>query len=265
MTGLKYHRITGPTEQKELWCPSTARAQAKRHAAQFVADRSVCLGTRAGDVPRPIVVAPYDAELFGHWWFEGPWFLEEVLRALDARAHAGDIAPITLLGYLEQEPALVVAEPAGSSWGEGGFGQAWLGPSLAPSHATSMSPAHVLRHIRHAEASVQALVRHRRSADGLAGQALEQAIRELLLLEASDWGFMLRRGEMAEYAASRVRVHARRVDRLCRLAEREWFGDEEIAWIKETCEHTPFLAALRGEQIRDAFDGWGPKRRAGAF
>jgi 1,4-alpha-glucan branching enzyme len=203
------------------------------------------------------MVAPYDAELFGHWWFEGPWFLEEVLRLLDRSARAGDIAPITLGGYLAAEPELVIAEPAASSWGEGGFGEAWLGRALDPSREVGMSPAHLVRHVRHAEKVVQGLVRARRGADGLAGRALDQAIRELFLLESSDWGFMIRRGEMAEYAASRVRVHAGRVDRLCRLAGRGWIGADEAEWLEATCERTPFLAELAGDSIRDAFDPWG--------
>jgi 1,4-alpha-glucan branching enzyme len=256
MTGLKYHRITGPTAQKAPWDPARAEAQARLDAEHFVAERAASLHARAGQRPSPIVVAPYDAELFGHWWFEGPWFLEHALRALDRSRLAGEIAPITLGGYLAVEPRLVVAEPAASSWGEGGFGEAWLGRALDPSRSGDMSPAHLVRHVRHAEETVSRAVRARRSADGLAGRALDQAIRELLLLEASDWGFMIRRGDMAEYATARVRAHASRVDRLCRLAGRGWIGANEARWIEATCERTPFLAELAGERLRDAFDPW---------
>ena len=254
MTGLKYHRITGPGPHKELWDPAAAEARARVDAEAFVAERIATLRAGQGRGSRPVVVAPYDAELFGHWWFEGPIFLEHTLRALHHAERAGTIAPVTLGAYLASEPDLVVAEPSASSWGEGGFGEAWLGGALDPERTEGMSPAHLVRHVRHAEQTVQALVRARRGADGVAGRALDQAIRELILLEASDWGFMIRRGEMATYAAARVRAHASRVDRLCRLAGRDWIGESEARWIEATCERTPFLAALEGEALRDAFD-----------
>ncbi|MRG97201.1 glycoside hydrolase family 57 protein [Polyangium spumosum] len=254
MTGLKYHRITGPGPHKELWDPAAAEARARADAERFVAERVGAIRAGQGRGPRPVVVAPYDAELFGHWWFEGPLFLEHALRALHRAELAGEIAPVTLGAYLAAEPDLAVAEPSASSWGEGGFGEAWLGRALEPDRTDGMSPAHLVRHVRHAEHAVQGLVRARRGADGVAGRALDQAIRELVLLEASDWGFMIRRGEMAAYAAARVRAHASRVDRLCRLAGRGWIGEAEARWIEATCERTPFLAELEGEHLRDAFD-----------
>jgi 1,4-alpha-glucan branching enzyme len=256
-TGLKYHRVTGPGPHKEPWDPSKAEARARADAERFVERRRAALSAISGAGPAPLVVAPYDAELFGHWWFEGPIFLEHVLRGLDRSARAGGIAATTLGGHLARQPDLVVAEPAASSWGEGGFGEAWLGRALDPARTRGLSPAHLLRHVRHAERAVEALVRARRGACGLSGRALDQAIRELLLLESSDWGFMIRRGEMAEYAEARVRAHASRVDRLCRVAAHDWIGPDEARWVESACERTPFLADLAGEGIRDAFDGWG--------
>src|SRR5206468_2747464 len=83
LTGLKYHRITGKTDVKEPYEPERARERLEAHAAHFVDARvhQVAWLARAMDRP-PIIVCPYDAELFGHWWFEGPWWLEAVLRRL---------------------------------------------------------------------------------------------------------------------------------------------------------------------------------------
>jgi len=254
MTGLKYHRITGLSAEKALWDPTIAEARARLDAERFVASRVASLREISAQRSSPIVVAPYDAELFGHWWFEGPWFLEFVLRALYTRERADEIASMTLGSYLAKDPNLVLADPAASSWGEGGFGEAWLGRALDPRRAGGLSPAQLVRHTRHAARTVEACVHARREVDGYAGRALDQAIRELLLLEASDWGFMLRRGEMSEYAIARISAHASRVDRLCRLAGRGLFGKEEESWIDAICERTPFLASLRGEALRDAFD-----------
>ncbi len=203
----------------------------------------------AGRSPPPIVVAPFDAELFGHWWFEGPAFLEHVLRELDASARRGGIGSITLGGYLERFPEIAVAEPAASSWGEGGFGAVWAGPEAA----------RLWRHVHHAERAVRAAVSAHRSAEGLAGRALDQAIRELMLLEASDWAFMMRRGEMTTYAESRVRAHTHRAGRLAarHRAGRESVTPEDGAWVDAVCVSDRFLWMLGGEGIRDAFDPWG--------
>jgi 1,4-alpha-glucan branching enzyme len=255
-TGLKYHRITGPGPDKAPWDPAAAEAMARAHAAHFVEARAERLATLRGPRPAPILVAPYDAELFGHWWFEGPIFLEHVLRALDRSRRESRIEAITPGGYLARGPSLALASPAASSWGEGGFGEAWVGRSVDPSRTNGLAPAHLLRHVHHAERTVHALCASRLRITGVAARALEQAVRELCLLEASDWGFMIRRGEMAAYAEVRVRAHAGRVDRLCRLAAAPWIGPEQERWIEAACARTPFLTMLPGERLRSAFDPW---------
>ncbi|MFT3775516.1 MAG: DUF1957 domain-containing protein [Minicystis sp.] len=244
MTGLKLHRITGPTEQKEPYDPEAATARAREHARHFVEAREAM--AREGGVPDPILVAPFDAELFGHWWFEGPAFLEHVFRALDASARAGGLAATTIGDHLERFPEATVAEPAASTWGEGGFGQVWAGPEAAL----------LWRHVHHAERNVRAAVTQRRQATGLSGRALDQAVRELLLLQASDWAFMMRRGEMTQYAEARVRAHVHRANRLASIALAESPKVEDLAWVHAVCDRDRFLAELSGEKIRDAFDPW---------
>jgi 1,4-alpha-glucan branching enzyme len=193
------------------------------------------------------VVAPFDAELFGHWWFEGPLFLEHVLRSLHASSLAGGIASTTLGDYLMRFPNAALAKPAPSSWGQGGFGEVWAGPEAA----------RLWRHVHHAERIICDAVAKRRSIGGLAGRALDQAIRELLLLEASDWAFMLHRGEMTEYAESRVRVHVHRANRLAAIATSGAPTEDDHGWVNAVCDRDRFLAELSGEDIRDAFDAWG--------
>jgi 1,4-alpha-glucan branching enzyme len=169
-----------------------------------------------------------------------------VLRALDASARAGGVASTTLGGYLERFPELPVAEPAPSSWGEGGFGQVWAGPEAA----------RLWRHVHHAERAVCDAASRARRAEGLAGRALDQAIRELLLLEASDWAFMICRGEMSTYAEARVRAHAHRATRLATIALADGATPEDVTFVEEVSSRDCFLAALQGEGIRDAFDPW---------
>lgn len=253
MTGLKYHRITGVGADKQVWNPERAAERALEDAQHFVSERSKMLEQRQDTRGRAMVVAPFDAELFGHWWFEGPNFLEQVLRTIHKSAHVTDVVATTLGGYLEKHQELVVAEPMASSWGEGGFADAWLGRSLTTNSAVDMSPAQLIRHLRHAERSVRRVLADPRLLSGPAGQAVDQAIVELLLLESSDWGFMLRRGDMARYAKGRVQAHASRVERLCRLVDRGWINAEDERWIVSLREHNPFLAQMESAHLRDVF------------
>jgi 1,4-alpha-glucan branching enzyme len=256
-TGLKYHRVTGVGVDKLVWNPERGEARARLDAEHFVAERVRVLEARKDS--RSVIVAPFDAELFGHWWFEGPTFLEHVLRTLDASknktnaTNATGVVASTLGGYLAQHAELAVADPMASSWGEGGFGDAWLGRSLDAQADPGMSPAHLIRHLRHAERTVRRVVATHGQVADVAGQAIDQAIVELLLLESSDWGFMLRRGDMARYATARVQAHASRVERLCRLVERGWINAEDERWILHLREHNPFLAQLDGRRLRDVF------------
>ena len=90
-------------------------------------------------------------------------------------------------------------------------------------------------------------VARRRHATGLAGRALDQAVRELLLLESSDWAFMLRRGEMTPYAEARVRAHASRAAAGSRASRwRAGERPEDAAWVEAVCDWDCFLAGLPG-------------------
>ncbi|MGK4006727.1 1,4-alpha-glucan branching protein domain-containing protein [Sorangium sp. So ce1036] len=243
MTGLKLHRVTGPGSDKAPYEPARAFAQARAHAAEFVARREAALASGSGAPAAPIQVAPYDAELFGHWWLEGPEFLEHALRRLAASER---VVPITLGAYLERHPPREIVEPAASTWGEGGFGSFWTGPSAA----------RLWRHAHHAERAVRGAVARCHGAGGLPGRALDQAIRELLLLQSSDWAFMMTTGEMVPYAEARVRAHAARARRLASLAEQALAAPADAAWLDAICTLDPFLSELTGPALRDAFDPW---------
>ena len=246
MTGLKLHRITGPGVEKDRYDPAAAAERARVHAAHFVSVRETALTLSPDGNKAPLLVAPFDAELFGHWWFEGPIFLENTLRALAASAHRGGVEATTLGGYLERFPEASVAEPAASTWGEGGFGEVWTGPAAA----------RLLRHVHQTERLVRRAAVRRRDAGGLAGRALDQAIRELLLLESSDWPFMLHRGDMAGYAEARAGAHAHRAARLAQIAETITPTMDDLTWVHAVASRDRFLGELTGEAIRDAFDPW---------
>jgi 1,4-alpha-glucan branching enzyme len=243
MTGLKYHRITGKTDKKLPYMPGVAEDCARTDALDFVRNRTGHADRLASMMPvPPVIVAPYDSELFGHWWFEGPRFLEWVFRHVHAnRPHA--IQPITLRGYLDRFPTALRTTPAASSWGAGGHGEVWVGPAAAP----------YWRHVHHASHRVEHLVRRHQDAAGPRGEALDLVIRELLLLQTSDWPFILSTATTVEYAEARLRAHAARVRRLCAMIESASMADGDITWMRELDQRDSFLSGLSGHTLRGAF------------
>jgi len=230
--GIKYHRVTGrdvPLSDKQPYDPSAARARALAHAAHFV-DERVKQVVRLRELfggHTPLVVAAYDAELFGHWWHEGIEFLEHVLRGLDARRV--EIEAVTPGDYLAAQPQLQTQRLSPSSWGEGGYNRVWLNESNA-----WMYPR-----LHAAESRMTALADRFNSghaagnpADKTLARALEQAARELLLAQSSDWAFQIHHGTTATYAAARFRSHLERFDSLADACERGAVNLEYLAEIE---------------------------------
>ncbi|MBV9949631.1 MAG: DUF1957 domain-containing protein [Myxococcales bacterium] len=190
----------------------------------------------------PVIVAPYDAELFGHWWFEGPAFLEAVFRALPESG--GELQAVTLREYLERHPRCVEAIPSASSWGAGGYGEVWVGREAA----------WTWRHVHNATRYAAWLVRRHRHADGRRGEALDQLLRELLLLQSSDLAFILKMGTVARYAEARIRAHVHRLRHLGHLVESGVIEGTDAAWLDDVRQRDNFLSQLAGDDLRAAFD-----------
>lgn len=195
-TGMKYYRITGGPGPKEVYQRDQALKTASGHAAHFLAERVAQVRKLAGILDRPpIIVAPYDAELFGHWWYEGPEFLDFLARKLGSEQK--EIALLTPGEYLHRHPTNQIARPGASSWGEEGYWRVWL----------NESNEWIYPHLQVAQERMTALARKHARATGLKARALKQAARELLLAQASDWPFILRAGTSPEYARRRVKDH----------------------------------------------------------
>jgi len=205
--GIKYFRITGdvPLDAKRPYMPDAARRRAEEHAGHFLLARQAQARRLAGHVHRPpIVVCPYDAELFGHWWLEGPHFLECLLRKTAGRQDS--IRLSTAAEYLAENPRQQAATPAASSWGDRGYFEVWL----------NGSNDWVYPHLHHAERTMVELAAEFPRTDGLLGRALNQCARELMLAQSSDWPFLMSVNTARGYAASRVREHVSRVHSLAR-------------------------------------------------
>ena len=222
-SGIKYHRITGQCDDKQLYDRVAAENTAAKHAIHFFGQ---CrqqireIGELGFD---PIIVAPFDAELFGHWWFEGPIFLEQFIRHV---ANKPDFQFTTPSEYLAVHPTQQITEPAPSTWGENGHLAVWLDPSNAwiypHLHAAAQKMSELAR-----KYGCQIAGQPRKRSDlpgtGLAGQApappvtdrvLKQLARELLLAQSSDWAFLMKTGTAREYATKQAIDHLARFNRL---------------------------------------------------
>ena len=202
--GIKYHRITGPTDEKSPYVRSQALKKAAEHAGNFLQSRKEQVQWLAGliDDRNPLMVAPYDAELFGHWWFEGPVWLDALLRGAARDQETPGL--ITPGEYLREYPRCQVATPSPSSWGQEGYAAVWL----------DRTNDWIYRHLHMAADRMVELAQTYPDADGLLGRALKQAARELMLAQSSDWAFIMKTGSHAEYAVKRTNDHVLRFTRL---------------------------------------------------
>ena len=204
-TGIKYHRVTGESRPKEVYNPRQALAKAHEHAQDFVDKRLRQIEQLSVSMDKPpIIVAPYDAELFGHWWFEGAHWLERVLRL--ASAGAGGVQLISCSDYLKQQPSPQIAIPAASTWGDQGYSSYWINDTNDWIYPLLFK----------AELEMVKLARdvHGLALTPIQTRALNQAARSILLAQASDWPFIMKSGTTIEYAHKCVTDHLARFNYL---------------------------------------------------
>ncbi|MEV4318262.1 glycoside hydrolase family 57 protein [Actinocrispum sp. NPDC049592] len=200
-SGLKPSRVTGkqvPPEEKQPYEPARAALAVQQHAQDFV---DTVVRRLDGLPPDSLVVAAYDTELFGHWWHEGPAWLETVLRSLP---EAG-VRVTTLQGAIEAGHVGSRVDLPASSWGSGKDWRNWDGEQVADLVAMGSSLQHDLLSV------VDSFPRGYRSS------AADQLVREALLALSSDWAFMVTKDSAADYARRRAKVHAERFGELSEL------------------------------------------------
>jgi 1,4-alpha-glucan branching enzyme len=197
-TGIKYHRITGKNTEKQPYVEAWALEAANEHASNFLFNRDLqashldpLLGTPAN------IICPYDAELFGHWWYEGPRFLGAVLRKACTEAHGVTLA--SPRDYIGRHPNPPRSEPAFSSWGAGGYADVWLNGT----NDWIYPHLHKVGQLMHDAANLPLSGEN----PDLDRRARNQMARELLLAQSSDWAFIMKTGTMVEYAVKRTKVH----------------------------------------------------------
>ncbi len=210
ISGLQYWRVTGARVDlgfKDFYHPDWAAYKVGEHARHFawlVADRLKRYHEESGGFG--LIASNYDTELFGHWWFEGIEWIKQVLQHL-AEDPAVDL--VTASEFIEKHPPEEVLHIPESSWGMGGNHWTW------DNHDTHWmwGPIH------NGEARMEALVEKYPKADKEAQAVLNMAARELLLLESSDWPFLVTTGQAREYAIRRFTRHIERFEALAASLE----------------------------------------------
>ncbi len=235
-SGLQYWRVTGNQVElgdKDFYHPDWAAYKVEQHAEHFahlVGDLLREYHQQTGQFG--LVSSNYDTELFGHWWFEGVSWLGKVLRHL---AQNPDIEMTTASTYIADYPPQEVLSIPEGSWGTGGTHFTWDNPETH----WMWQPIH------EAEARMEILVAQHPQADDDQRYVLNQAARELLLLQSSDWPFLVTTGQAREYAIQRFSQHVERFEKLAAslengtpdraLAEEYWeldkvFPDIDYRW-----------------------------------
>jgi 1,4-alpha-glucan branching enzyme len=197
--GHRYWQVTGARvdigDKLPYW-PQQAAERVKGHAAHFVHLVHEALHSSFNDAVPPILCAPFDAELFGHWWFEGPMWLEAVCRIL--HDHDTRIALISCSQYLDRYPRAGSIAMHEGSWGAEGNNQVWLNPETSWTY-THIYPAELYTR----EVCTSGFWRDTE----LGARIVKQLCRELLLLESSDWQFLITTGAARDYAEVRFLTH----------------------------------------------------------
>jgi 1,4-alpha-glucan branching enzyme len=207
--GLRYWRVTSPKIDlalKETYNPNEVEGKIIEHAKHFVGIiKEVASQYYETHKKSAFICAPFDTELFGHWWFEGPRWLYYVLKLIEEEKNlelaTGDI-------ILDKSmPDKVVSLPEGS-WGEGGFHYIWL------NEWTEWT----WKRVYEAEDEFYSLYdKFSKSKDDQINNILKQLARELLLLQSSDWQFLISTWSARDYAELRFTRHFDNFKQLSRI------------------------------------------------
>jgi len=195
--GIKYFRITNSSsDRKKPYNREKALQKAEFHAVNFIKSRERQIRSLKKRLKiSPLITAAFDAELFGHWWFEGPEWLNHLLRKGSGKGTAFRF--ITPSEFIAENPVTEILNPSLSSWGMNGYSATWIDPSNS----------WVYKHMHRAAKRMEELSRKNIKARGLAKRALNQAARELLLAQASDWAFMMQKEKASAFAKKKFSEH----------------------------------------------------------
>lgn len=222
-TGIKYHRITSKTGEKDIYNLQWANDSAQKQADHFMNSRIKQINevTNYMDKP-PIILCPYDAELYGHWWYEGPYWLYVLFKKI--YFDQSDFKLITPSEYIDKYPEIQVSTPCRSSWGANGYSEVWLNETNDYAH----------KHLHDiGEKMVKLAHEFYNETNPLLIRALNQCAREVLLAQSSDWLFIITNGTMVDYAKKRIKDHVGRFNKLYEQIELNKIDEDFLISIEE--------------------------------
>lgn len=229
--GLKYYRITGrvPLDKKEVYVPEWALGTAETHAGHFHFSRSKQIEYLSSIFDRlPCVVAPFDTELFGHWWFEGPDFLYYFIKEVDKWKVMKMITPVE---YEEIYPENQKQKVNISTWGDRGYNDVWLNGKTD----------WIYRHLHNCSQKFKEIVDKYPSSEGILYRCINQALRELLLAQSSDWAFLITCGTATNYAIKRTKDHIHNFLKLYDFIMKKEFNEGFLKELEEKNNIFPWL------------------------
>lgn len=215
--GLKYHRITGrdvEQDQKAPYDPALAREKASENAMHFIGERikQAHKLRETFDGHPPLVVSPYDAELYGHWWFEGPQFIDFFFKKI--HFDQNEIECITPGDFLDSGLPIQIQQPTASSWGENGYYKVWINEGNSWMYPYQHDAERKMTHYADRFSYLGS------NKEDLPVRILNQLARELLLAQSSDWAFQIYQGTTVEYSSRRFQSHIHRFDMLAKMLDR---------------------------------------------
>ena len=223
-SGLHYWRLTSKETDlgfKETYNPDVAQERVRENSDHYVGVIQHALTDHLKRTGKPgLVMVSFDTELFGHWWFEGMTFIKEVIRKL--KTHTA-VDMVTAGEYVEKHPPTQAIELPESSWGAGGHFQVWYN-----NDTEWMWPI-----IHAAEKSLEQQTKLHKNESPQMERALKQAARELLLLESSDWPFLITTGQAKQYAVQRFNEHHQRFQELLEMISGNSVNETRVAEIEE--------------------------------
>jgi 1,4-alpha-glucan branching enzyme len=219
-TGIKYNRITGKTDYKELYNEDKAMAVCEMQADHFISSRVEQINRSSSKmINPPVVTCPYDAELYGHWWYEGPYWLYILFKKIYYNQKTFELS--TPSEYMSKYPNIQECSPAISTWGAHGYNEVWL----------NTKNDYIYRHLHSAGERMVVLARNFMKPTALQRKALNQCARELLLAQSSDWPFIITAGTMVDYAHKRVKEHIGRFNSLADQIDKDEINEEYLNYL----------------------------------
>ncbi len=223
--GHRYWKVTSAKTDladKAIYEPGRIPGRLDENAAHFAGliSRALLDHNKATE-ESGILIAPFDSELFGHWWFEGPIFLQKVIEIISA---SEEIGLCTAGEYFDlNKPSRVISLPEGS-WGEGGYHYIWLNEWTG----------WTWKHVYEDEIRMKQLASEYNESSGVKKRIIAQAARELMLLSASDWQFLISTWAARDYAETRIAAHHEAFGKLAEMADRaDSLSDGEFSYLSD--------------------------------